>query len=75
MSSLRCPLVRLIGRLILALLAVMGLAGLFLVLIVLTDGARFGLAAWLATLVAGIVAALWRGRGVPAGPAMALRCR
>jgi pimeloyl-ACP methyl ester carboxylesterase len=60
--SLPVPL-RLIGRLILALLAVVGLAGLFLVLIVLTDGARFGLAAWLTTLGAGIIAALWRGRG------------
>ncbi|WP_343952036.1 alpha/beta hydrolase [Nonomuraea longicatena] len=45
------------------MLAVVGLAGLFLALIVLTDGARSGLAAWLTVLGAGIVAALWRGRG------------
>ena len=54
---------RLIGRLILAVLAVVGLAGLFLTLIVLTDGARAGLAAWLTALGAGVIAALWRGRG------------
>lgn len=40
----------------------MGLVGLFLVLIVVTDGAGSGLAAWLVTLGAGAVAALWRGR-------------
>jgi pimeloyl-ACP methyl ester carboxylesterase len=39
------------------------LAGLFLALLVLTDGARSGLAAWLTALGAGIIAALWRGRG------------
>ncbi|MFI7036615.1 alpha/beta hydrolase [Microbispora rosea] len=54
---------RLIGRLTLAVLAVVGLAWLFLALIVLTDGARGGLAAWLTALGAGVVAALWRGRG------------
>ncbi|GAA3222059.1 alpha/beta hydrolase [Nonomuraea helvata] len=54
---------RLIGRLILTVLAAVGLTGLFLALIVLTDGARSGLAAWLTTLGAGIIAALWRGRG------------
>ncbi|WP_433176243.1 alpha/beta fold hydrolase [Actinoallomurus sp. CA-150999] len=53
---------RFIGRLGLALAAVVGLLGLFLVLIVLTDGAGSGLAAWLATLGVGAVAALWRGR-------------
>ncbi|MFF4417728.1 alpha/beta hydrolase [Streptosporangium sp. NPDC001559] len=55
--------VRLLGRLLLALLAVVGLAGLFLALVVVTDGARSGLAAWLTVLGAGIIAALWRGRG------------
>ncbi|MFI6790994.1 alpha/beta hydrolase [Nonomuraea sp. NPDC050383] len=55
--------VRLTGRLILGVLAVVMLAGLFLALIVLTDGARSGLAAWLAAFGAGVVAALWRGRG------------
>ncbi|MEU7882356.1 alpha/beta hydrolase [Microbispora bryophytorum] len=54
---------RLIGRLILAVLAVVGLAGLFLALTVLTDGARGGLAAWLTAFGAGVIAALWRGRG------------
>ncbi|MFI7636032.1 alpha/beta fold hydrolase [Nonomuraea sp. NPDC049400] len=55
-------LVRFIGRLIVAAAAVAGLAGLFLALLVLTDGARSGLAAWLTTLGAGVAAALWRGR-------------
>ncbi|MEW9554992.1 alpha/beta hydrolase [Nonomuraea sp. NPDC050783] len=60
--SLPVPL-RLLGRLVLALLAVVGLAGLFLALVVLTDGARSGLAAWLSALAVGVIAALWRGRG------------
>ncbi|MFB9833998.1 alpha/beta fold hydrolase [Actinoallomurus acaciae] len=55
-------LVRFTGRLGLAFAAVVGLAVLFLVLIVLTDGAGSGLAAWLITLGAGAAAALWRGR-------------
>lgn len=55
-------LVRFTGRLGLALAAVVGLIGLFLALIVLTDGAGSGLAAWLTTLGVGTVAALWRGR-------------
>jgi len=54
--------IRLIARLFQAAAAVVGLAGLFLVLIVLTNGARSGLAAWLTSLAAGTVAALWRGR-------------
>ncbi|HUR09356.1 MAG TPA: alpha/beta hydrolase [Nonomuraea sp.] len=54
--------IRFIARLFQAAAAVVGLAGLFLVLIVLTNGARSGLAAWLTTLAAGTVAALWRGR-------------
>ncbi|MET7334536.1 alpha/beta hydrolase [Nonomuraea sp. NPDC005650] len=55
-------LLRFTGRLILAAAAVAGLAGGFLVLVVLTDGARSGIAAWLVTLAAGTAAALWRGR-------------
>ncbi|MGH3521516.1 MAG: alpha/beta hydrolase, partial [Mycobacterium sp.] len=35
--------------------------GLFLALIVLTDGADSGVAAWLTTLAVGIAAAVWRG--------------
>ncbi|GAB3961811.1 hypothetical protein GCM10029978_015000 [Actinoallomurus acanthiterrae] len=54
--------IRFIGRLSLALASVVGLLGLFLALIVLTDGAGSGLAAWLTTLGVGTVAALWRGR-------------
>lgn len=45
------------------MLAVAGLAGLFLALIVLTNGVRAGLAAWLTAFGAGVIAALWRGRG------------
>ncbi|KAB2349715.1 alpha/beta fold hydrolase [Actinomadura rudentiformis] len=55
-------LLRITGRLILTTAAVVGLVGLFLVLIVLTDGAGSGLAAWLITLAVGTAAALWRGR-------------
>ncbi|SDM48781.1 alpha/beta fold hydrolase [Nonomuraea jiangxiensis] len=55
-------LVRFTGRLALATAAVVGLAGLFLVLVVLTDGALSGLAAWATAVGAGIAAALWRGR-------------
>ncbi|WP_444947180.1 alpha/beta hydrolase [Micromonospora ureilytica] len=40
----------------------MGLVVLFLAMIVLTNGAASGLAAWLTTLGVGTVAALWRGR-------------
>ncbi|MGK5553239.1 alpha/beta fold hydrolase [Actinomadura kijaniata] len=63
----RIPLrpVRFAGRLILMTAAAAGLAGLFLVLIVLTGGAGSGLAAWLATLGCGTLAALWRGRRRP----------
>ncbi|GAA4621786.1 hypothetical protein GCM10023196_011500 [Actinoallomurus vinaceus] len=55
-------LVRFTGRLGLALAAVVGMIVLFLALIVLTDGAGSGLAAWLTTLGVGAVAALWRFR-------------
>ncbi|MCP2169883.1 alpha/beta hydrolase [Goodfellowiella coeruleoviolacea] len=55
-------LVRRVGRLVLALAAVVGLIVLFLALIVLTAGAGSGLLAWLTTLGVGIVAATWRAR-------------
>ncbi|BDM69257.1 hypothetical protein HEK616_27440 [Streptomyces nigrescens] len=55
-------LVRRTGRLLLALAAVAGLVVVFLALLVLTDGAGFGLAAWLTTLGVATVLALWRGR-------------
>jgi pimeloyl-ACP methyl ester carboxylesterase len=55
-------LVRFTGRLGLALAVVVGLVGLFLTLIVLTDGSGAGVAAWLTTLGVGAVAVLWRGR-------------
>lgn len=58
-------------RLGLALAAAAGLVGLFLALVVLTDGATSGFAAWLAALGVGVAAALglgrrraWRGRFV-----------
>ncbi|HEY3685163.1 MAG TPA: alpha/beta hydrolase [Streptosporangiaceae bacterium] len=59
------PLTRVIpaiGRLGPALAAVIALIGLFLVLIVVTDGAGSGIPAWLAALGAGAAAALWPGR-------------
>ncbi|MEU9454173.1 alpha/beta fold hydrolase [Streptomyces sp. NPDC048277] len=55
-------LVHFTGRLLLTLAAVVALIGVFLVLIVLTDGAGSGLGAWLPALGVGTVAALWRGR-------------
>ncbi|MFI8386216.1 alpha/beta fold hydrolase [Streptomyces sp. NPDC085540] len=55
-------LVRLTGRLLLALAAVAMLVVAFLVLIALTDGAGSGLAAWLTTLGVGAVLAMWLGR-------------
>ncbi|GAB7035370.1 alpha/beta hydrolase [Streptomyces sp. NPDC021749] len=59
-SALR--LVRFSGRLLRALVAVAGLVLVFLALLVLTDGAGSGLAAWLTTLGLALVLALWRGR-------------
>ncbi|MYY18060.1 MULTISPECIES: alpha/beta fold hydrolase [unclassified Streptomyces] len=53
---------RLAGRLLAATAAVVGLVALFLVLIVATDGAGSGSAAWSATAGVGVVAAVWRGR-------------
>jgi pimeloyl-ACP methyl ester carboxylesterase len=62
MSTFAVRLVRFTGRLLLALTAVATLIVVFLVLIVLTDGAGSGLAAWLTTLGVASVAALWRSR-------------
>ncbi|MFJ9909724.1 alpha/beta fold hydrolase [Streptomyces sp. NPDC101152] len=53
--------VRFTGRLLLALAAVATLVVVFLALIALTGGAGSGLGAWLTTLGAGTVLALWRG--------------
>lgn len=53
---------RFAGRLALAAPAVVGLAVLFVVLIVLTGGAVSGLVAWLATLGIGLGIGFWRGR-------------
>ncbi|GAA4605688.1 hypothetical protein GCM10023195_19940 [Actinoallomurus liliacearum] len=54
--------VRFAGRLGLSLVAVIALVVLFLALIVLTDGAGSGLAAWLTTLGIGAAVVLWRSR-------------
>ncbi|MBV7672776.1 alpha/beta hydrolase [Streptomyces halstedii] len=53
---------RLAGRLLAATAAVVGLIAFFLALIVATDGAGSGLAAWSATVGIAVVAAMWRGR-------------
>ncbi|MFC5183805.1 alpha/beta fold hydrolase [Actinomadura harenae] len=53
---------RLIGRLLAALAAVMAATVLFLVSIVLTDGAASGFAAWAATLALALAVAFWRSR-------------
>jgi pimeloyl-ACP methyl ester carboxylesterase len=55
--------VRLAGRLVLALAAIAGSVVLFLALVVLTDGAGWGLPAWLTTL--GIATAAATGRLMP----------
>lgn len=55
-------IIRATGRLLLALTAVATLAVVFLALIVLTDGAGSGFAAWLTTLTVASAAALWRSR-------------
>ena len=55
-------LARFTGRLLLALAAVATLVVVFLVTVVLTDGAGSGFGAWLTTLGVGTVVALWRGR-------------
>ncbi|MFI9235501.1 alpha/beta fold hydrolase [Streptomyces sp. NPDC053079] len=61
-------LVRFTRRLVLGLAAIAGLVAAFLALLVLTDGAGSGLAAWLTTLGIATVLALWWGwrRGWPA---------
>ncbi|MFD9795543.1 alpha/beta fold hydrolase [Streptomyces sp. NPDC059070] len=53
------------GRLLAAAAVVVGLAALFLALIVATDGAGSGFAAWSATVGAALAAAAWRGRRRP----------
>ncbi|WAZ26330.1 alpha/beta hydrolase [Streptomyces cinnabarinus] len=55
-------LLRLTGRLLLALTAIAALIVVFLALIALTDGAGGGLAAWLTTLGVGAGLAMWRAR-------------
>ncbi|SDX72068.1 Pimeloyl-ACP methyl ester carboxylesterase [Saccharopolyspora shandongensis] len=62
MTKLLIRLARFTGRLGLALGAVVGLVGLFLALLVLTDGAGSGLVAWLTTVGVGAAVAIWRGR-------------
>uniref|UniRef100_A0AAU3GZT2 Alpha/beta hydrolase n=1 Tax=Streptomyces sp. NBC_01401 TaxID=2903854 RepID=A0AAU3GZT2_9ACTN len=52
---------RLVGRLLAATAAVVGLAALFLALVVATDGAASGFPAWSATAGVAVAAALWRG--------------
>ncbi|MER5556926.1 alpha/beta fold hydrolase [Streptomyces sp. NPDC002793] len=53
---------RLVGRLLAATAAVVGLVAFFLALIVATDGAGSGFVAWSATAGIAVFAALWRGR-------------
>ncbi|MFI7367287.1 alpha/beta fold hydrolase [Streptomyces sp. NPDC050149] len=53
---------RFVGRLLVATAAAVGLVALFLALIVATDGAGSGLAAWSATVGVAVIAAMWRGR-------------
>ncbi|MFJ9736929.1 alpha/beta hydrolase [Streptomyces sp. NPDC101166] len=62
MAASAVRLVRFTGRLLLALTATVALTVVFLLVLVLTDGAGSGLAAWLTTLAAGSAAALWRSR-------------
>ncbi|MFH8385738.1 alpha/beta hydrolase [Kitasatospora sp. NPDC018058] len=62
MPTFALRLARFIGRLLPPLAAVATMVVVFLVLIVLTDGAGSGLGAWLTTLGVGTAAALWRGR-------------
>ncbi|MFJ2706426.1 alpha/beta hydrolase [Streptomyces sp. NPDC087428] len=54
---------RLVGRLLAGAAAVVGLVVVFVALIVATDGAGSGLAAWSAAVGIAVVAAMWRGRG------------
>ncbi len=68
---------RLVGRLLAATAAAVGLVACFLALIVVTDGAGSGFVAWSATAGIAVVAALrrgrrrsWRGRLVPFLPVL-----
>ncbi|MGW5254446.1 alpha/beta fold hydrolase [Streptomyces sp. NPDC004012] len=63
MPTFATAFVRFARYLLPALAAVGALTVVFLLLIVLTDGAGSGLAAWLTTLGVASCAALWRGRG------------
>ncbi|MET3987871.1 alpha/beta fold hydrolase [Streptomyces sp. PvR034] len=56
---------RVVGRLLAATTAVVGLVAFFLALIVATDGAGSGFVAWSATVGIAVFAALWRGRRRP----------
>ncbi|MFD3612161.1 alpha/beta fold hydrolase [Streptomyces atroolivaceus] len=53
---------RLVGRMLAATAAVVGLVAFFLALIVATDGAGSGFVAWSATVGIAVSAALWQGR-------------
>ncbi|MYW07768.1 alpha/beta fold hydrolase [Streptomyces sp. SID2563] len=53
---------RFTGRLLAATAAAVAVVVLFLALIVATDGAGSGLAAWFTTVAIAVVAAMWRGR-------------
>ncbi|MFG2538008.1 alpha/beta fold hydrolase [Streptomyces sp. NPDC048511] len=53
---------RLVGRLLAATAAVVGPVALFLALLVATDGAGSGFAAWSVAVGAAVAAVLWRGR-------------
>ncbi|WUW26434.1 alpha/beta hydrolase [Streptomyces sp. NBC_01463] len=61
-SSAIRPL-RLAGRLLAAAAAVVGLAALFLALLIATDGAGSGFAAWSVAVGIAVVAAMWLTRG------------
>ncbi|MCX5264681.1 alpha/beta fold hydrolase [Streptomyces sp. NBC_00199] len=61
MSSFAIRSARFARRLLLATAAVAALVAVFLVTLVLTDGAGSGLGAWLTTLGVGTAWALWRG--------------
>ncbi|MEU0968405.1 alpha/beta fold hydrolase [Streptomyces sp. NPDC005917] len=56
------PVARFAVGLLSVVAGVVGLVVVYLALIVLTDGAASGLAAWAATLGIAVVAALWRGQ-------------
>ncbi|WP_026413091.1 alpha/beta fold hydrolase [Actinomadura oligospora] len=62
MGAFALRLVRLAGRVLLALAALVASVAVFLGTLVLTDGAGSGIAAWLATLGLGSAVAFWRSR-------------